>query len=236
MPAATNSDDITIDCSCTVTNNLGDLTLNGSLTIASGTTLDGGAFKLDIGSNGNNSATLTNSGTLQNVSDLKAKGDGLVGTGPFIVNSGTINVTKISNVGQNEGGGKLTNTSTGTITVTGGNLHVDGTIDNQETISVTGDVLFHGAVLEGGGTFLVSGTITLSDNNGNGASGGPATITSQQFGAPGGCGDSSMTPPTYDIAGCGPDSWDVVLACLMQLADGTDYDIGGEVASMRDKR
>ncbi|MCK5469904.1 MAG: hypothetical protein KAI99_15390, partial [Cyclobacteriaceae bacterium] len=87
------ADNITIDCSCTVTINA-DLVIDGSLTIALGTTLDLGGNNLEIGEE-EKSATLTNHGTITNGVEIKVKGGGEFGEGPFITNTGVITTQKI---------------------------------------------------------------------------------------------------------------------------------------------
>ncbi len=195
VPASTA--DITIDCGCTVTSSAA-LQIDGSLTIASGTTLDLGANNITIGQNDVNDATLTNNGTITTTGKVTVKGNGLVGAGPFIVNSGTINTDKMS-VGNNNGGGKLTNL--GTMNTTG-DWHVDGTVDNQSLINApTGNVLFHGAILTGGGT-LVATAIELADNNGKGASGGASDIQSQSFVSAVDCAGEANEPSLlYTVSG-----------------------------------
>ena len=114
VPADT--DDITIDCNCTINYDAGnDLVIDGSLTIAAGTTLELNGEKLDIGKN-DNTASLDNSGTITNTAEIKSKGDGVYGDGPFLTNHGTMSaITKLS-AGNNEGGGVVTNSASGVIT------------------------------------------------------------------------------------------------------------------------
>ena len=204
-------DDVILDCSCTVI--LTDvLVIDGTLTIASGTTLDMAGFKIIVGSSADISAktaTLINNGTIINASDIKVKGDLLptgtdVGDGPFIINSGTITTEKFS-VGNSNGGGKLTNSSTGIIHVTGtgiDDMHVDGTICNEGIINVTNQILFHGAVVTCGGIINAS-IINLEGNSivGGGASGAGSDIQDQSFSDGAGCSGADSSSPIYFVIG-----------------------------------
>jgi hypothetical protein len=203
------TDFIVINCTCTITNDTGvDIVIDGTMTIGAGSILDMGSQKLDIGKNAD-TATLTNNGTIQNSSEVKVKGTGSVGAGPFITNTGTINTVKFS-VGNNNGGGQLTNTATGIINISGGGdiLHVDGTLVNEGTITLTdtatpGCVLFHGAVVNGSGTIMAE-CIKLEDNAvaGGGASGGGSEIQDQSFSNTAGtCSGAGDAFPKYWVNG-----------------------------------
>jgi len=205
-----STDLIIISCgACTIINNTGGaIVIDGSLTIGANAILDMEAQDLTIGLNAN-TATLTidQDGILVDVNNLKAKRDitpdGDLGNGPFINNSGTITTETISNIGQNMGGGKLTNTNTGIITISGGNIHVDGTIDNAGIISITGNVDLHGAVVTGGGTFNITGEIKMHAGAGAGGAtqGGPASVISQAFGDGAGCSGANSPAPFYKVTG-----------------------------------
>lgn len=237
-------DDITINCSCKVTNDTGGaLVINGSLTISLNSELDMNTQNLEIGKdNGDpdiNDATLTVSGTLSNVKDLKAEGDGAVGVGngSFIINSGTMTAEKVK-VGKNSGNGLLTNNVGGVINVIDTHveaLHVDGTVSNSGTINVTQGASFHGGVLNGGGT-LNAASIEFEAGKGGpppaggGATGGASDIQSQSFSDGAGCSDASDPAPVYIVdggAGGGPNGDDTYT--YQQLLDefGT-VDPGGE--------
>lgn len=197
-----DDDDITIDCSCTVTAN-GDLVIDGSLTIASGTTLDLDGNKIEFGKN-DNTATFLNNGTIQNSSDFKIKGDGLVGAGPFGTNYGTIDVTKM-HIGNNDGGGKVTNESTGTINLTStadNSMHLDGTICNKGIVDLAGGLQSHGGIVECGGIFNAA-LFDLGAGKGaeGGASGGPTVIDSQSLSDGSGCSGANSSSPVYVIDG-----------------------------------
>ncbi len=130
-PAASNTEDIIINCACTVTYNLGaDLIPNGSVDISAGSTLDLGTRKLKVGTT-NNSAWLTNAGTITNSASVEVKGTATgFEQGPWLFNSGTINATKL-HIGNNAGGGVFTNLSAGTVNVGTGGVHMDGTLCNE---------------------------------------------------------------------------------------------------------
>ncbi len=205
-----STDFIFISCgTCTISNDTGGaIVIDGSLTVGAYTTLDMEDQDLTIGFSAN-TATLTidQDGNLEDVNFLKAKRDispdGDVGNGPFINNSGTITAVRIPNIGQNMGGGKLTNTSTGVITITGGKMHVDGIIDNAGTISVTGNIDLHGAIVTGGGNFNVTGEIKMHKGAGAGGAtqGGPVSVLSQAFGDGAGCSSADSATPLYSIDG-----------------------------------
>ena len=113
VPAA--GDDITIDCSCSIIVSA-YLIIDGSLNIAAGTTIDMGGKELEIGKT-NNNAIFSNDGTISNCLKVKAKGTGSLPEGPFATNTGTLTALKFE-VGNNNGGGVVTNTATGIINVT----------------------------------------------------------------------------------------------------------------------
>ncbi|MCK5370251.1 MAG: hypothetical protein KAQ62_16935, partial [Cyclobacteriaceae bacterium] len=208
------TDDITIDCSCTVTAST-DIYIDGTLTIASGTTLNMGGFRLIIGEAANASAktaTVTNNGTIENSAEIKVKGDKFpslpkngtyVGDGPYLINSGTIDAVKFS-VGNNNGGGKLTNTVAGLITSSGA-WHVDGSICNSGVITLDPGTTFllHGGVLTCGGT-LKADDIELSPNPEIGAAGAGnvAVVEDQAFlNSAGDCTSASDALPLYTVIG-----------------------------------
>ncbi len=203
-------DGVTLNCSCTITVSA-DLVINGSLSIASGTILDMGGKKLKVGEGGNNTAFLTNDGIIQNASEVKIGGNGYVGTGPYLTNSGTITAVKFK-VGNNNGGGFVTNNALGEIFVTNspGNaapdesMHVDGTLNNIGTITVTIGVSFHGAIVYGCGTTNAS-TVEFEAGKGfGGATGAETDIQCQNFSDGAGCvGSNSAKPLFYVIGGTG---------------------------------
>ncbi len=210
IPAQTA--DITIDCSCTVNWDGGvDLRLDGSLTIAAGTTLELNGEKLELGRN-DNTAALDNSGVITNTAEIKAKGTGVYGDGPFFTNHGTISaVTKLS-AGNNNGGGVVTNSATGIIT--GVDAHVDGQICNDGIMTFTGNFLLHGGILCGSGELNVD-DLEIKPNPTAGAAGAGVggeiqggTIVSTS-GCSGGADDESGR--IYDINGDGPLTWQEVI-------------------------
>lgn len=213
-PAIT--DDITIDCGCSVTVSA-DLSIDGSLSIASGTTFEMGTNLLTIGGATDASAktaTLDNYGTI-NAAEIKVKGDKFsstpkngtyLGDGPYLNNYGTLTGAKFS-VGNNNGGGKLTNAATGTIT-SDGDWHVDGTLTNLGIINVdAAKVLFHGAVVDGGGSFNVKSNLTVIEMKANpeiGAAGAGlgADVQDQAFALiGGGCTGANDTDLMYKVDG-----------------------------------
>ncbi len=146
------SEDIIIDCSCTVTwNGGGDLTLNGSLYIESGSTLDMNNQGLLIGSAGNNGATLTNNGTISNINHFENGGDAVgLGNGPWVTNSGTMSCFDMR-IGNNLGGGYFINKSTGVVNVTD-QIHMDATLCNSGTMILGGRFWNHGGLVDCCGT------------------------------------------------------------------------------------
>ncbi len=146
------SEDIIIDCSCTVTwNGGGDLTLNGSLYIESGSTLDMNNQGLLIGSAGNNGATLTNNGTISNIDHFENGGDAVgLGNGPWVTNSGTMSCFDMR-IGNNLGGGYFINKSTGVVNVTD-QIHMDATLCNSGTMILGGRFWNHGGLVDCCGT------------------------------------------------------------------------------------
>ena len=224
------TDDITIDCSCIVTNNTGGtIVINGSLSIALNSELDMSTEDLKVGSdNGDpniHDAVLTVLGTLSGIADLKAEGDGTAnaGSGPFIVNSGTITAEKVK-IGKNSGNGLLTNNVGGIINVTaaGDALHVDGSICNSGTMNITDGAIFHGAVLKGGGT-LNAATLEFEAGKGGaapaggGATGGASDMLDQSFSDGAGCSGASSPTPVYIVAGGagGGPNGDDTYTCLL---------------------
>lgn len=199
-PDNTTTDDITIDCNCIISSGA-KIELNSSLTIAVGTTLDMGNQDLEIGKT-NNNAFLTNNGTIQNVKKLKSKGTGIYGDGPTLTNNGSIQVNDELGAGNNSGGGIMINNGT----MTALDAHVDGQITNSGSISVTGEFLLHGGILDGPGS-LEAGSIKLADNPQSGAAGNGngGQILGGDLGASGGCNDGADNVSLeYYVGNAGP--------------------------------
>ncbi|MCH7534984.1 MAG: T9SS type A sorting domain-containing protein [Bacteroidetes bacterium] len=232
-----STDDITIDCSCTVDHNA-DLVINGSLTIASGTTFDGGGFELKFGES-DNTATGTNNGIITNVAELKISGSGTYAQGPFFTNNGTVTAGKVK-VGNNNGGGMLTNASGSTINVTNTvntgpdgideSLHVDGELNNGGTINVTLGASFHGGILSGGGTLNVASLEFEAGKGAGGATGGASDIQNQSFSDGASCSSADAPALVYHViggTGGGPNGDDTYtyqeLLDEFGLTDGTEF-------------
>ncbi len=221
------TDDITIDCSCTVTYDVnGDLEIDGSLTIAAGTTLDMGGEKLVVGKN-DNTATLTNNGTITNSAEIKSKGTGVYGDGPTLNNYGTMSlITKLS-AGNNNGGGYVNNYATGVIS--GTDAHVDGQICNYGSITFTDEFLLHGGILCGDGD-LDAGWIEIKPNPTAGAAGAGngGEIQGGSLGDGSGCSDGADNSNLeYFVDGNGPYTFQEMLDLYGASSSDLELDPAG---------
>ena len=187
FPATTNTEDIIIDCTCTVTNDIGNLVIDGSMQIAAGSTLNMGASNLEVGK-GNNSAWLTNDGTITNSNKISVKGTATgFEQGPWIFSSGSISATDM-HIGNNNGGGVFTNLSTGTVNLTAG-IHMDGTLCNEGSMIMGGTLKIHGSQIKCCG-YIETPLLDIDDNGGR-----PGTLECTNI-CTGGGGD-----PVIDIDG-----------------------------------
>lgn len=183
VPAST--DDITIDCSCTV-NSSSNFEIKGSLTINSGTTVNStGKFTLKA-----DDATLTNHGTL--IAD-EIKAEEFEDTS--INNYGDITTTKLEDK-HVPNASTFNNYSGALITVTE-KIHFHGTINNIGTIDGSDideddgggqKIEIHGATVTGGGTLIGDNIVIKKEGTEY------AYIESQSFTSGNSCaGGSSVT-------------------------------------------
>lgn len=182
------ADSIIISCSCTVILTA-DLSVNGGLSIMSGSVLDvsGNDVELLV-----ETATFTNAGELK-AKKLKNSVNGLLeGEGPFMTNSGTLTISDELKIGEKPGSGKLTNSGT----INAKKMHVDGDLENNGLINLTEKADLHGAYMTGTGT-ISSPLIKMHEEAGS-----IAEILQQNFISPSGCTDgASNATPLYEVNG-----------------------------------
>lgn len=227
-----DDDDITIDCSCTVIVDE-DIKIDGSLTIALGTTLDMGGFQLEIGPK-ENTASLINHGDITNISTMGVKGDGVVGEGPFVTNYGTI-TTVLFDIGNNNGGGKVTNETSGTIDLTStadNSMHLDGTICNRGIITLQGGLMSHGGIIDCGGIFNAALFDLGAGKGDGGATGGPTSIVDQSLSDGNGCVGANSPTPVYVVDGGGTEyTYQGLIDAYDALTDDVNFDLDSSVTS-----
>ncbi|MBB6463753.1 T9SS type A sorting domain-containing protein [Flammeovirga kamogawensis] len=175
------SNEITIDCNCTVVLSA-EFKSTGSIIVALGSTLDASSTKIKLDAD---NAYITNYGVLL-ANELKAE----VHTGTIINNYGQITAEKFEDK-HVPNASTFNNYSDATLTVTT-KLHYHGTINNFGTIdggNVSDKVEIHGATLTGGGETIADNIIIKSEGDDSNA-----YVENQSFTTSDGCaGGSSVT-------------------------------------------
>tara|TARA_R110000868_G_scaffold353954_1_gene615215 strand:+ start:39 stop:695 length:657 start_codon:yes stop_codon:yes gene_type:complete len=115
---AASTKKLTIDENATLTlsgnstlSSVDEVLINGGFTVDPGSTLDA-SKSVEVGKD-NDNATFENNGNVTIADDLKAEGSsGGMYDGPFITNSGDMDVSGDLNLGNDDGAGTLTNSGT----------------------------------------------------------------------------------------------------------------------------
>ena len=167
------------------------IVVRGKMTINSGASLIG-TKNLLVG-DGGSFGELINHGIIE-VKNLDVKGINTSGdiNMPSLLNDGTITANKMD-VGNDSGFGKVTNNSSGSITVSG-ELHLNNILSNAGSMTVDGTLYNHGGTLGGGGS-ITNCKIEFEANNSR-----PGTLDDQDIC----CNFASQDEPKYKIHGGGP--------------------------------